>query len=208
MKEPQNNSNPSSNRKEAVFLAVSMGIDLFTVLGKIILAFLTSSGFLALSAVITFLSLLTKSLAFFWILRKTKKSELSLFGLMALTIGLGAIAYLAYMMRLFYWPEEETYNLYEGIAIALFAFVDLGWAIYRLIQEANARNLVMAGCKCGALSNGLSALVLAQIALLAVTQPGTDLSFYNAIGGMVFGGLDLVISLTMAVLWLRKKKAA
>jgi hypothetical protein len=73
---------------------------------------------------------------------------------------------------------------------------------------ANARNLVMAGCKCGALSNGLSALVLAQIALLAVTQPGTDLSFYNAIGGMVFGGLDLVISLTMAVLWLRKKKAA
>jgi lipoprotein signal peptidase len=64
----------------------------------------------------------------------------------------------------------------------------------------------MIGLKCGSLSNGLSAIVLAQIAILAFTNPGVDYSFDNALGGMVFGGADLLIGLLMVFIYFQKRK--
>jgi hypothetical protein len=111
------------------------------------------------------------------------------------------------MARLFFFPKVDTYNIYEGLAIAAFAFADLIWAIRSLVKERKKNNLVMIGLKCGSLSNGLSAIVLAQIAILAFTNPGVDYSFDNAIGGMVFGGADLLIGLLMVFIYFQKRKS-
>jgi|LAHS01.1.fsa_nt_gb hypothetical protein len=124
---------------------------------------------------------------------------------MSLTVSFGAICYLAYTARLFYFPKIDAYTLYEGLAIAVFAFADLIWAIRNLIKEWKKNNLVMIGLKCGSLSNGLSAIVLAQIAIFAFTNPGVDYSFDNAIGGMVFGGMDLLIGLIMVIIYFRER---
>ena len=125
---------------------------------------------------------------------------------MALTVSFGAICYLAYMARLFFFPKVATYNLYEGLAIAAFAFGDLAYAIVSLLKNRRNPNLVLIGLKCGALSNGLTAIVLAQIAILAFTNPGVDYSFDNALAGMVFGGLDLLIGIAMIIGYFRTKK--
>jgi hypothetical protein len=193
-------------KKMRISLAFSMTVNGLTFVGKVILSILTLSGFLGVSALVTFLSLMTKLTAYLHSSGKGGLEERKTFGLMALTISFGAICYLAYMARLFFFPEVETYDIYEGIAIAAFAFADLGWAIRNLIKEKKKKNLVMIGLKCGSLSNGLSALVLAQIAILAFTNPGVDFSFDNAIGGMVFGGADLLIGLTMVWLYFQTKK--
>jgi hypothetical protein len=182
-----------------------MGVNGVTFLGKIVLSILASSGFLAVSALVTFLSLMTKLIAYLRLGGKSRLAETQTFGLMSLTVSFGALCYLAYMARLFFFPKVDTYNLYEGLAIAVFAFADLIWAIRNLIQERKKNNLVMIGLKCGSLSNGLSAIVLAQIAILAFTNPGVDYSFDNAIGGMVFGGADLLIGLIMVLIYFRKR---
>lgn len=193
-------------KKERITLAFSMSVNGATFLGKIVLSFLTTSGFLAISALVTFLSLMTKLIAYLRLGGKSPFDETKAFGLMSLTVSFGAVCYLAYMARLFFFPKINAYTLYEGLAIATFAFADLAWAIHSLLQERKKHNLTMIGLKCGSLSNGLSAIVLAQIAILAFTNPGVDFSFYNAIGGMLFGGADLLIGLIMAFLYLQKRK--
>jgi hypothetical protein len=196
-----------AEKKERISLTLSMSVNGATFLGKIVLAILTSSGFLAVSALVTFLSLMTKLIAYLRLGEKSPLDERKAFGLMSLTVSFGAIAYLAYMARLFFFPRVDTYNLYEGLAIAAFAFADLIWAIRSLVKERKKNNLVMIGLKCGSLSNGLSAIVLAQIAILAFTNPGVDYSFDNALGGMVFGGADLLIGLLMVFIYFQKRKS-
>jgi hypothetical protein len=205
MSMPKPLKNWSPEKKERFSLALSMGINGATFLGKIVLSILASSGFLAVSALVTFLSLMTKLIAYFRLGGKSRLAETQAFGLMSLTVSFGALCYLAYMARLFFFPTVDTYNIYEGLAIAVFAFADLIWAIRNLIKERKKNNLVMIGLKCGSLSNGLSAIVLAQIAILAFTNPGVDYSFDNAIGGMVFGGADLLIGLIMVLIYFRKR---
>jgi len=137
---------------------------------------------------------------------KTPLNETQTFGLMTLTVSFGAVCYIAYMARLFFFPEVDTYSIYEDLAIAAFAFTDLIWAIVSLAKARKQANLVLIGLKCGSLSNGLSAIVLTQIASLAFTNPGVDYSFDNALGGMVFGGADLLIGVFMAILYFRSRK--
>jgi hypothetical protein len=208
MSRPRPLKNLPPEKKERISLTLSMGVNGVTFLGKIVLSILTSSGFLAVSALVTFSSLLTKLIASFRLRGKSPFEETQAFGLMALTVSFGAVCYLAYMARLFFFPEVAAYSIYEGLAIAAFAFADLIWAIRNLIKERKKNNLVMSGLKCGSLSNGLSAIVLAQIAILAFTNPGVDYSFDNAIGGMVFGGADLLIGLIMAFVYFRKRKGS
>ena len=137
---------------------------------------------------------------------KTPLNETQTFGLMTLTVSFGAVCYIAYMARLFFFPEVDTYSIYEDLAIAACAFTDLIWAIVSLAKARKQANLVLIGLKCGSLSNGLSAIVLTQIASLAFTNPGVDYSFDNALGGMVFGGADLLIGVFMAILYFRSRK--
>lgn len=196
-----------SERKEKISLILSMSVNGATFIGKVVLAIFTSSGFLGVSALVTFLSLMTKLIAYLRLDGKTSLDERKAFGLMSLTVSFGAVCYLAYMARLFFFPKVDSYNIYEGLAIAAFAFADLIWAILSLVKERKRNNLVMIGLKCGSLSNGLSAIVLAQIAILAFTNPGVDYSFDNAIGGMVFGGADLLIGLIMVFIYFKKRKS-
>jgi ABC-type Fe3+-siderophore transport system permease subunit len=108
---------------------------------------------------------------------KTPLNETQTFGLMTLTVSFGAVCYIAYMARLFFFPEVDTYSIYEDLAIAAFAFTDLIWAIVSLAKARKQANLVLIGLKCGSLSNGLSAIVLAQIASLSLHQSGGGLFF-------------------------------
>lgn len=194
------------DKQQRFSLILSMSVNAITFVGKVVLAIFFSSGFLGVSAMVTFLSLMTKLIAYLRWSQKGSFSEEKAFGLMALTITAGAVCYLAYMPRLFFFPKVDSYDIYEGLAIAAFAFADLIWAIHSLIKERKKNNLVMIGLKCGSLSNGLSAIVLAQIAILAFTNPGVDYSFDNALAGMVFGSLDLLIGLGMVLTYSRKRK--
>jgi hypothetical protein len=203
MKSP---NSPQYERRTRIGLIFSLTLNAITFFGTLVVAILSHSGFLGVSALVSSLSLMTKLIAFLQFQGKSNLESHKAFGLMALTVSFGAICYLAYMARLFYFPKVATYNLYEGLAIAAFAFGDLAYAIVSLLKNRRNPNLVLIGLKCGALSNGLTAIVLAQIAILAFTNPGVDYSFDNALAGMVFGGLDLLIGIAMIIGYFRTKK--
>jgi hypothetical protein len=203
MKSP---NSPQYERRTRIGLIFSLTLNAITFFGTLVVAILSHSGFLGVSALVSFLSLMTKLIAFLQFQGKSNLGSHKAFGLMALTVSFGAICYLAYMARLFFFPKVATYNLYEGLAIAAFAFGDLAYAIVSLLKNRRNPNLVLIGLKCGALSNGLTAIVLAQIAILAFTNPGVDYSFDNALAGMVFGGLDLLIGIAMIIGYFRTKK--
>jgi hypothetical protein len=199
-------NSPQYERRTRIGLIFSLTLNAITFFGTLVVAILSHSGFLGVSALVSFLSLMTKLIAFLQFQGKSNLESHKAFGLMALTVSFGAICYLAYMARLFFFPKVATYNLYEGLAIAAFAFGDLAYAIVSLLKNRRNPNLVLIGLKCGALSNGLTAIVLAQIAILAFTNPGVDYSFDNALAGMVFGGLDLLIGIAMIIGYFRTKK--
>lgn len=198
--------NLPTDKKQRISLALSMSVNLLTLAGKIVLAIIVSSGFLAVSAMVTFLSLMTKLTAYLRLAQRSPLSEEKTFGLMSLTITAGAIAYLSYMARLFFFPVIDHYDIYQGLLIAALAFTDLTWAIISLLKQRKSRDIVLIGLKCGSLSNGFSAIVLAQIAILSFTNPGVDFSFDNALGGMVFGCVDLLIGLSMIVYDFKTRK--
>lgn len=195
-----------ATKKQRIALTLSMSVNFLTILGKIVLSIITRSGFLAVSALVTFLSLMTKLIAFFRLTGRANLSELKAFLLMALTISVGALCYATYMARLFFFPTIQSFDIYQGLAIAAFAFIDLGWALTNLIKEKKDGRLVMIGLRYGSLSNGLSAIVLAQIAILAFTNPGKDFSFDNALAGLLFGMVDLLIGVAMVIRYFKEKR--
>ncbi len=184
-------------QQEKTTLLLGLGVNALMVIGKIVLGIITSSGFLFVSALVTLMAFATKLIGLLELYGKKKIGVLQAFLYMGITISIGAIGYTSYMARLFFFPKMDHYDIYQGITIAAFAFTDLGWAIHGLIREAKNKNIVAAGLKCGALSNGLSALILAQTAIFAFTNPNIDYSFYNALGGTIFGAIDLLIGLVM-----------
>jgi hypothetical protein len=192
----------------ALFLYISMAVNLATFMGKVALGIYQVSGFLFVSALVTLSAFITKLVYAIASKNPNPSGTNQAFLVMALSISVGAIAYISYMIRLFYFPKISSYDIYESLIIALFAFVDLGWAIYSLIKEAKQKNTLALGLKAGSLTNGLSALVLTQIALLSFTNPGKDFSFQNAWFGVLSGTIGLVIGFAMIAHYGRLTKKA
>ena len=63
--------------------------------------------------------------------------NVGLFGLISLAVTAGAICYVIYMARLFFFPKNPNYDIYKGLAVATFAFADLGSSIRAWPRKSN-----------------------------------------------------------------------
>lgn len=126
------------------------------------------------------------------------EKEYKVFLKIALFILGGSVAFTFYMARLFYYPDHVKYGTIPAITIATMAFTELGFAIAGV---ARTKDILASAIKKLNLTSAFSAIVLTQVAILSFTQE-TDLSYFNAIGGIVFGGLSIIVSLFMILKYL------
>lgn len=121
---------------------------------------------------------------------------------MAFFLLTGSVIYVIYMARLFFYPSNFNYGEIPAITIAAFAFTEI---ILAVIHLKKAKGILHSGLRCVNLTSAITALVLAQVAILSFAH-NNDASFYNALTGTIFGSICIVISVIMFAVYFRKRK--
>ena len=176
---------------------ISMVKDFAFASGKIALGIYTFSVFLCISGVASVLTGFARRtyLKGEKAARGDDEKEYQYYLKIALFILGGSTAATLYMARLFFVPSQNHYEMIPAIAIATMAFVELGFAIAGV---AKTKDLLASAIKILNLTTAFSAIVLTQVAILSFANEN-DVSYFNAIGGVIFGGLSIVAAFFM--LW-------
>ena len=116
-----------------------------------------------------------------------------------------SLVYCLYMGRLFFVSSTTKYGEITAITIAAFSFLELAISIRNLVKSYKAKNILLMSLRSCNIASSFFALVLTQVAILsAVTE--VDHSFYNAIGGIVFGALAFFVGLVQLIVGYKYKK--
>ena len=119
---------------------------------------------------------------------------------MGILILVASAIFVIYMSRLFFMDYTYTYNKIVGIKIAAFSFAELGISMGGIVRDNNKNDYLLMGIKCCNLSSALIAIVLTQISLLSITST-IDAALYNAISGVCFGALSMLIGVFMIIFY-------
>lgn len=108
-----------------------------------------------------------------------------------------SIVYIIYCLRLFLYGSSASYSMHVALAIAFMTFVEIGMAVHgSIVTMRKGKAPAVSAIKLANLAASLISLVLTQTAILSFTHQG-DMSYYNGLAGLIFGGLAAVIGLGM-----------
>ena len=121
-----------------------------------------------------------------------------------------SIAYTIYSVYVIVTKKALQFNMYFAILIATIAFTDLIVSSIGLIQAKRNDDIETEMIKFANLSSAFIGISLTQTAILSFTLH-VDVSHYNGIGGVLFGGITSLIGTYMIIrgfLMLNKVKKA
>lgn len=135
------------------------------------------------------------------------EEERKYFLMMNITLFITTLFYIGNTIKYFITPDVYNYQLLIGIAIAIFGFVDLTIAIIGLMRTNKENDLMFTGIKLVSLTSAFTSLALTQAALLSSDGflNNIDNSFYIGVGGLFFGGLNIIICIIMFVIYLKSR---
>ena len=133
------------------------------------------------------------------------------FLLMGIILLLASVFYIVYMIRLFFVDSTFVFELIPSIVIAMVSFTELIVSIIGLTKSNKNRDLLLSGLKCVNLASALTAMVMTQVTLIyAVSLENADAtinsSLYNAVSGVCFGGICVVIGVLMILYFVLTQK--
>lgn len=184
---------------------VTMYYNYIWACAKIVFGIFFNTLYFCLSGIYTILIAFTKRVFHNNFGQVGTRESLKKFLKMAILILVASAIFVMYMSRLFFMEYTYTYSTIMGVAIATFSFTELGIAIGGLVSATKKNDYLMTGIKCCNLSSALIAIVLTQIALLSLPET-INASFYNAITGVVLGGLSMLIGVFMIIYYKRTIK--
>lgn len=135
-----------------------------------------------------------------------REKELKYYFHIALVLTAATVFYLVYSVRHFFIVETFGYGSIVGIGVAAVSFAELFVAAVGLRRSKKKDDLLRSGLKCVNLSSAFTAIAFTQTAILSFTSPERNYSAANALGGITFGSLSLVLCFLMLMQCLRKKK--
>jgi hypothetical protein len=184
---------PASMMKDFIFAAGKIGLGIYTV-----------SGFLCISGLNSIFNGFARHLYLHGekYSRGDSEKEYSSYVKMALLIFAGSITYTIFMARLFLYSSYISFSIIPALLIAVIAFSELIFSITGIVRT---KDLLASALKILNLTSALSAIVLTQIALLSFKEE-RDLSYINAISGVLFGGISILASLYMIIKYLLHKR--
>lgn len=187
----------SKAQQKKIFLLFSLIYNFVWAVCKIVFGAITGLYFFCVSGGSTILLGFTKKvyLKNYKTDDQTKKRNKSI-NIAILLLVSGAL-FVIYMARLFFIEESKEYGLILSIAIAAFSFAEFGLSIYNFAKARKTDDVLLQSFKGCSLVSSCYAIVLTQVALLSAT--GTSGSLYNAIVGVVMGGVALLIGLYLLI---------
>lgn len=194
--------NADSRKKTNLILSMVYGF--VWSIGKILFGAFTGAYFFCVSGASSLLFAFVKKIYLKNFESEQESEKRSQSMAISVLIVVSGLLFTFYMARLFFIDEAQQYGLIWSIAIATASFVELGMSIYNL-KKANKTNDVLLqsfrGCN---LSASCYAIVLTQVALLSATE--TSANLYNAITGVAFGCIAVIIGVICIVRASKTKK--
>lgn len=190
--------------KANISAKISIFSNLIISFSKVIMGIFTSSIFLFVSAFysigcaisrITYLIGLSNA--------KNLKDEITYYFRISIILFVTSLTYIIYSIRLFITPTHTSYPMVVGIALAAISTFEMYFAIRGLIKSHKRKDLLLSGLKAISVATALLSIVLTQTAILSFTMPDTDCSLYNALIGIILGGICLLISIFMILRYKR-----
>lgn len=167
--------------------------------GKLAMGLVTLSFFTCISALYTYGMVIARLCALRGIGRE-KEKQYAYYRLTGIILIIASAFYTIYSMRLLWRPDDTGYNLYEGITIATFTFLEIGLSIRGVIRERRSSEMMMHAVRMVNLAASLVSLVLTQTALLSFTHEGMtdyDPSVANGAMGMIMGSVSMMVGCFM-----------
>lgn len=113
-------------------------------------------------------------------------------------VVISSISYILYSDYIYFNGSNSKYNLYISIGIATLAFYHITMAIIGLVNSKRRKNLQTKTINLTNLASAFISMSMTQTALLS-SKVNEDMSKYNAIGGIVFGILALIVGIYMII---------
>lgn len=111
-----------------------------------------------------------------------------------------------YMARLFFIDDVKHYDIIWSITIAAASFFELGLSIFNLHRAKKSKDILLQSFRGYSVASSCYAIVLTQVALLSATNtPTASANFYNALTGVILGGVAVLIGVVLLIISCQKK---
>lgn len=185
-----------------LIIKVSMLYNIIWAICKIIFGAFTASYFFCISGASTLLFGFTKTIYLKNYNNEDADEKKAKSIIILIMLIFSSLFFTIFMARLFFIQEDKTYGTIMSITIATCSFTELGLSIYNFVKAQKTNDILLQSFKCCSLSQGLFAIVLTQIALLSATN--TSASFFNALTGVIFGILSIIITILVLTKAIKK----
>lgn len=183
-------------------------------LGKAIIALVTGSHFILISALYNVGMMSAKTYAYIslkasWkdaILNSSDKKAYIFKRNIGIILTLTGFCYVLYtaLLPLFPRNNKETY-LQIAITVALITFVEIGLSVYGMIKEQRYGDPITFSFRVSNFCSALISIVLTQTLLLQVgDKREVDHFIHNIICGIVFGSIALLIGLSLTIMSIKQ----
>lgn len=181
-----------------VYAFTGMIFNIVWSLGKMAIGIFSGMFFFSISGIHTLLIGIVKSIFFRNYTKVDAAREVYVSRVIGALTATSAAIFVLYMARLFFVEEDSFYGLIPSITIAAFSFGELGMSIGGFVKSRKRKDLMLFSLKGSKIASGLYAIVLTQTAILSA-QGESGMSKYNALSGVAFGGLALVVGIGVII---------
>lgn len=182
------------NEKSILFKKVITSTNSIVGIFKIILAIISNS---LLLFIYSFYNV-SMSIAKRTSVREKQNHKYENFYFCGIIVLVSSISYILYSDYIYFNGSNSEYNLYVSIGIATLAFYHITMAIIGLIKAKKRKDLKTKTINLTNLASSFISMSMTQTALISV-KSNDDMSKYNAIGGILFGILALIVGIYMII---------
>lgn len=182
------------NEKLILFRKTITSVNAIVGICKIILAIISKS---LLLFIYSFYNV-SMSIAKRTSVRKKQNYKYENFYFCGIIVLISSISYILYSDYIYFNESNSKYNLYVSIGIATLAFYHITMAIIGLVNAKRRKDLQTKTINLTNLASAFISMSMTQTALLS-SKVNEDMSKYNAIGGIVFGILALIVGIYMII---------
>lgn len=179
------------------FTRASIVKDAFFVIGKTALSIISVSFFMFVNALYSGGMGVARYIAV-KMHRQDRAKQIKSYRNVGIIISFASICYVLYSVRLLFGGTTGKYSMHIALIIALYTFVELGLNIRDSFRLRKSKALEAKALQAISFSSMLLGFVLTQTAIMSFAAPG-DNSFANALSGIVFGGLSVILGLYIIV---------
>ena len=182
------------NEKLILFRKTIISANAIVGLFKIVLAIISKS---LLLFIYSFYNV-SMSIAKRTSVREKQNHKYENFYFCGIIVVISSISYILYSDYIYFNGSNSKYNLYVSIGIATLAFYHITMAIIGLVNSKRRKNLQTKTINLTNLASAFISMSMTQTALLS-SKVNEDMSKYNAIGGIGFGILALIVGIYMII---------